>query len=78
MKQSMHQGYFRLSTAGDASTDMLIANSRSAFGTTRPPVPAATSYRRILGLAFLGLVVVGVIAVAIATDPVVLAWANPI
>ncbi len=78
MKQSIHTGYFSVSTAGQASTDMLIANSRSAFGTTRQPATrTTTNYRFVLALALFGLVMTGIVAVTIATEPVLLAWTNP-
>ena len=74
----MKQSYFRLSTAGDASTDMLLAQSRSAFG---PAPKAATTtaprYRFALAMVVVGLVLTGVIAVMVATEPVLLAWTNP-
>jgi hypothetical protein len=77
MKQSMNPGYFRLSTAGDASTDMLLAKSRSAFGPAPKATTTAPNYRFVLTLAVIGLIAAGMVAVLMVTEPVLLAWTNP-
>ena len=69
----------RFSAAGEAASvtmDGMLANKRSPT-TARKSPSMGNDYGLVLALGLFGLVLTAVLAISLATDPVLLAWASP-
>ena len=73
--------HLRVSAAGEAASGMMdgmLTTRRSPISAPRKSTSAASNYSFVLALALVGLATSAVLAISLATDPVLLAWASPI